>query len=186
MKKKIRWMLAALLCAVLLLSGACADGDIDSLAELNEPGRIVGVSQGSAAELTVRNELPLAGRAYFTDNQTAYLAVAQGKIDAFVFDWNQMRIAMEQGVSGVHLLEETMGETVQIGVGISPVSAIPELETKINQFIREQRKNGRLDEMFRRWVMDGEDDMPDIELPGEPKLHLTVGTTGNVMPYSYY
>ena len=43
-----------------------------------------------------------------------------------------------------------------------------------------------LDDMFKRWVVDGSETLPDIPLPENPELHLTVGTSGIVPPYSYY
>ena len=162
------------------------EGSVSSLAQLNAQGMTVGVSQSSAAELTVREELPDARPAYFADNQSGYLAVAQGKADAFVYDYNQMRIAIENGVIGVHLLDETLGEPVRIAVGISPVSKIPELEDKMNQFIGQLRADGTLDDMFQRWVINGDDAMPEIPAPESPAFTLAVGTSGIVPPYSYY
>ncbi len=174
---------------MLLLAGiscAAADGEITGISQLNDDSITIGISQGSTAEMVVRDVLPKAHMSYFTDNNTGYLAVTQGKIDAFVFDFNQMRIAISQGLSGVHLLDETLGSTVQIAVGISPVSKIPDLENSINAFISSLRSDGTLDDMFRRWVIDGNDTMPEIQLSSSPSLHLTVGTTGIVPPFSYY
>ncbi len=179
--------LLILVLAVLLLAGITrAEGGITSMATLNEIGRRIGVSQGSAAEANVKDQLPEAEIVYFSDNATGYLAVAQGKVDAFVYDYNQMRIAIENGVQGVRLLEETMGEPVQVAVGISPVSKLEELEARLNRFIGELRADGTLDDMFMRWVVNGDDQMPDIAPPENPGLHLTVGTSGIVPPYSYY
>ncbi len=179
--KKLLVLLAALL---LCVGGAHAE--ITAAAQLNASGVTVGVDQGSAAELTVRELLPHASMAYFTDKFMGYTAVAQGKIDAFVYDRRQMQLAIEGGQAGVHLLDDTLGDTVKVAVGLSPVSKIPDLEGKINQFIAALRADGTLDDMYRRWVSDGNEAMPKITLPGSPSLHLTVGTSGIVPPYSYY
>ena len=177
--------LLVLLIALLLCVGG-AQAELTAAAQLNAPGVTVGVDQGSAAELTVRELLPNASVAYFTDKFMGYTAVAQGKIDAFVYDRSQMQLAIEGGLEGVHLLDETLGDTVKIGVGLSPVSKIPDLENKLNQFIADLRADGTLDDMYRRWVTDENEAMPKITLPGSPSLHLTVGTSGIVPPYSYY
>ena len=177
--------LFVLLIALLLCAGA-AQAEISAAAELNAPGVTVGVDQGSAAELTVRELLPQASVAYFTDKFMGYTAVAQGKIDAFAYDRNQMKLAIEGGLADVRLLDETLGEPIQIAVGLSPVSQIPDLEGKINRFIGELRADGTLDDMYQRWVTDENETMPKITLPGSPSLHLTVGTSGIVPPYSYY
>ncbi len=173
---------------ILLLAGGllCARGEISSAAQLNAPGMTVGIDQGSAAELVVRDQLPEAKIEYFSDKPSAYLAVAQGKIDAFVFDYNQMRIAVEGGVGGVRLLDEKLGEPVRIAVGISPVSKVAGLEGKLNAFIAQARADGTLDDMYKRWVIDGNETLPDIPAPENADIRLTVGTSGIVPPFSYY
>lgn len=80
--------------AVLLLFTASAQADSPAAAQLNAPGITVGADQGSAAEETVRKLLPQAKVAYYTDKFMGYTAVAQGKIDAFVYDRVQMQLAM--------------------------------------------------------------------------------------------
>ena len=92
MKKRLFVMISAL---ILLLGIAHAEGEIVSKEQLNEPGRKIGVSQGSAAEEAVMAEMPKAEIAYFTDNLLGYTAVAQGKIDAFVYDRIQMQLTID-------------------------------------------------------------------------------------------
>ena len=184
MKRRACALLMALLLSMPFF--ACAQEEISSLAQLNAQGRRIGTSQGTAAAIGIRSELPLAEIVYYPDHQAGYLAVAQGKIDAYVYDLNQMRIAIEEGFSGVHLLNETLTTTVRIAAGISPASQIPDLEKKLNQFIGEKREDGTLDDLYRRWVLEGNESMPEIELPERPSMRLTVGTAGTVHPYSYY
>ena len=183
MKKNIILIIFLLL---TVFGSVCEADEITSKAQLNEPGRMVGVSQGSVAEIYVENELPNAKIVYFTDNFMGYDAVGSGKIDAFVYDKRQMELAIANGLKGVHLLDETMDETIKIAVGLSSVSGIPDLKDKVNQFIAEKKADGTLDEMFQRWVLDENEIMPEIELPADPMYHLTVGTTGSVPPYSYF
>lgn len=171
---------------ILLLGVARAEGEIVSKEQLNEPGRSVGISQGSAAEASVSAELPNARIVYYTDNLLGYTAVAQGKIDAFVYDRVQMQLAIDNGLTDVHLLPEIMDETVRIAVGYSNVSRIPDLPDRLNQFIAEVKADGTLDDMYRRWVLEGNSAMPEIPSAEGTGLHLTVGTTGSVPPYSYY
>ena len=181
-----RGWLAVLAALFLLLDVAGAEGMITSLKQLNAPEMTVGVDLGSAAETLTRELLPKAQVAVYNDKPAAYLAVAQGKLDAFVYDYNQLNLALESGVAGVHLLDETLGDPIRIAVGISPVSKIPDLEDKLNRFIAEARADGTLDDMYRRWVLDGDETMPDIPLPENSGLRLVVGTSGIVPPHSYY
>jgi polar amino acid transport system substrate-binding protein len=186
-RSKIAVLLILLMLAVPLLSlPAYAEDGIQSIAELNSRDVTIGVSPGSAGERAVRAELPEAKLAFYDDKFMGYEAVAHGKIDAFVYDLRQMEMSIENGQQGVHLLDETMGETVEIALGISPVSEIPDLEKQVNRFLAGARADGTLDDMFRRWVVDGSEEMPVIELPENPTLHLTVGTSGISPPYTYY
>ena len=122
LRRHVAWILV-----LLLLCGgiACAEQSIKTPAQLNAQGMTVGISQGSAAELVVRELLPKARIEYFTDKPSAILAVAQGKIDAFIYDAVQLEYAIAESGSGVHLLEERLEIPVEIAVGLSPVSRIP-------------------------------------------------------------
>ena len=183
----MRKRIFTLLFALLLLGGlALAEGDITSKAMLNAPGRRIGVSQGSAAEEAVASEFPEATIVHYTDYLLGYTAVAQGKVDAFVADSVQMQLTIDNGMTGVHLLPEVMNTMVKIAVGYSNVNNIPDLANKLNRFIVEVKADGILDDMYRRWVMEGNSVMPEISMPENPQIHLRVGTTGSVPPYSYY
>ena len=184
MKKRILVFLAAL--ALACAGIACVGAEILSAADLNASSVKVGVSMGSAAEEAIRQEAPNATVEYYTDNFLGYTAVAQGKLDAYVYDLAQMERAVQNGQSGVRLLPETMRYTVKIAVGVSPVSRVPDLTEKVNQFIREARETGTLDDMYERWVLTDSPKMPAIGLPEKPGYQLVVGTTGTVPPYSYY
>ena len=60
---------------------AAADGMITSPEQLNQPGRKIGVGTGSASAEMAEKAFPNATMVYFTENVSAYQAVAQGKAD---------------------------------------------------------------------------------------------------------
>ena len=172
---------------MLALAGmARADTAITQKAQLNREGMRVGVSTGSASSLIAERELPKARIVYYEDNATAYEAVAQGKLDAFVFERVQMQTAIDNGRKGVHLLDEDLDEKVQVAIGISPKSAIPDFAARLDEFLAQIRSDGTLADMYRRWVELGDTTMPQIDLPESPQFHLRVGTAGVVPPYSYH
>ena len=84
------------------------------------------------------------------------------------------------------MLDQTVGEDVEVALGISEISNIPDLPTRVNEFISSIRADGTLDEMYDRWVVHDNSDIPEIPVPPSPRWHLTVGTTGIVEPYSFY
>ena len=173
------------LCAMLFPLRAMAADEITAKEQLNDPGRKVGVGLGSASTLIVEEELPKAEIQYFEGGE-AFEALATGKIDAYVFDRRQLQLALDSGRTGMHLLEENMDGTVHVAVGISRVTKIPDFSARLNAFIEEKKADGTLDDMFRRWVVERDETMPEIPPAQSPSLQLTVGTTGIAPPYSYY
>ena len=184
MRKTAAGLIVALLIGVLC--GIALGEEITSKEQLNQPGMKIGVSTGSSSELLAEKEFPKATIVHLEENAIAYESVAQGKLDAYVFERALMQKAIDNGRKGVRLLDENLDEDVSVGIGISPVTKIPDLQTRMNEFIREIKADGTLDDMLRRWVTLGEEDMPDIPAAENPQYHLTVATTGIVPPYSYY
>ncbi len=187
--KKVR--LGALALAVLMLLcllTACGKKDdaIETLAELDKAGHTVGVAMGSSGDKAVTENFHNVEISRYSDSATAYMAVQQGKLDAFAFDATMLRYAISGGLEGVKILDETMGDITDIAIGVSRKTDIPDLVEKINAFLASIRDDGTLDDMKLRWIEKADETMPDIPLPEDPEVTLTVGTTGFVMPFSYY
>ena len=179
--------------AVFLIGMLCLEGcgkqeneKISSIEQLNDPAYTVGVPEGGAGMYMAEQYLPEAEHKTFSGNTSGYLAISQGKLDGFVYDRVMMEFAIANGLENVELLEENLGESVDVAVGISPVSQIDDLEDKVNQFLAEARADGILDDMYDRWVSRAEGAMPEIPAPQAPDCKLRVGTTGMVQPFSYY
>ena len=164
---------------------AQADSSITSFAQLAKPGTRIAVGLNTPAEQTLRQDYPEAKLILFPDIFLAYQDVINGRADACVSVRKEMEFAIRNGLSGVRLLEENYASN-KIAVGLSPVSPIPGLKEKINTFIAERKADGTLDDMYDRWVLRGETSMPDIPQAENPAYTLRVGTTGTVMPYSYF
>ena len=158
---------------------------ITSIEELNDSSHTVGSITGMSCMFAVEENLPKATIANMNDALSGYLSVQEGKLDAFVYDRVQMNLAIIHGQKGVRILDENLGQDYEIAAGLSPVSKIPDLENKINQFIAECRANGTLQEMYDRWA-SGREEMPDLPPVQNPGLKLVIGTSGTVAPYSYY
>ena len=133
----------------------------------------------------IRAHYPEAEVLVYDNYPNAYEAVANGRLDAYIYSRFQMALAMESGTSGVRLLEENYSVNT-VAAGLSPVSPIPALPERFNAFLSELRADGTLDDMYLRWVIRTEDTMPEIAPPAHSTYRLRVGTTGTVLPYSYY
>ena len=189
MGKTKRFTVIMLAVLALCLAAGCGKKEsegITSLEQLNDASRIIGVSSDTSEDQLVARELPNAQIVYVKDAVSAYAAVSQGKMDAFVYDKLQMEAALYGGQQGVRLLDVTLGEGNQVAVGLSPVTKIPDLKEKIDTFIEEIQADGTLADMNERWVVKRDDTMPEISVPEKASTHLIVGTTGSAMPFTYY
>ena len=173
----------AMLC---LLIGCTGNGAaITSLDQLGEPGRKIGVPGDMLEFDTLKSDYPNAEVLVYNDYPAAYEEVAKGRLDAFVYARREMEFALANGTTGVRLLEENYSNNT-VAVGISPKASVPDLKSKINAFLAKSKADGTLDDMYLRWVIQADDAMPDIAMAEHPSMHLRIGTTGTVMPYSYY
>ena len=181
-------MLSVILLALFALSGCGSSdsGEITSIEQLKEPGRKIGVSAETSDDRFVKEVFPQAEIEYYKEEISGYTSVSQGKLDAFVFGKLTMEFAIYNGLEGVRLLDDSIGEGYTCGVGLSPKAKIPDLEDKVNAFLDEVKADGTLDDMMKRWLEQHDETMPSIPVPETSSLHLTVGTTGSYMPFSYY
>ena len=188
MKRKICFLLV--LCMMLGLAAGCGRQEekdsITSLEQLNEEGRKIGVAVDTADDELVRQFFPLAQAEYFSDNITAYTAVGQGKVDAYLYGRIYLETALWNGLTGMKILEENVGEGNTAAIAVSPVTKIPDLKETINAFLGEIREDGTLEEIHERWLTREDPVMPKIPAAEPSGLHLVVGTTGSSQPFSYY
>ena len=190
MKKRIAFILISMLLIGLFIPQLTAFAEqeklsVTSLDQLAQPGISIAVGLNTPAEVSLKQDYPKAELVPYSDIFLAYLDVANGRVDACVNARREMEFAMEHGLTGVRLLDENYASN-KIAVGISPASAIPDLQDKLNAFIAEKKADGTLDDMYDRWVTRGEETMPDIPRAENAAFTLRVGTTGTVMPYTYY
>ncbi|MBQ9510538.1 MAG: transporter substrate-binding domain-containing protein [Clostridia bacterium] len=185
--KKLFALFLTAVFAVILLSG-CGTGDkeaITSFSQLAQPGIKIGVSFDIVEYDLLKKDYPDAEIIPYSDSHLAYEDVANGRIDAYIYARLEMETAIKNGVRGVRLLDENYSSNT-IVVGISPKSSIADLRAEFNSFIDAIRADGTLDDMYNRWVVLENGVMPEIKKAENPTCKLKVGTTGTVMPYSYY
>lgn len=183
-----KWILITTILLTVLLAG-CEKAEtpqITSVEQLNHKSYSVGSDEGSAGMFDVEAYLPEAELMLYSSSVTGYAAVQQGELDAYAYDRIMMEFAIANGLKGVRLLDGSLGEGMDIAVGISPKTQIPGLTEKVNQFLQELRQDGTLEDMYHRWVTTADSEMPDIPKAEDPVYHLKVGTTGVVQPFSYY
>ncbi|MGN0320514.1 MAG: transporter substrate-binding domain-containing protein [Lachnospira sp.] len=175
-----------LVISMFMVSG-CKTSDknkIESVNQLNAENCVISVDAGSASANTAASQFPKAKLAYGNSISDAYLAVEQGKSDAFVYDRLYMEYALSSGsLDDLTIMNETL-DTSDIAVGIAPGQE--DLLKQVNAFIAQIKKDGTLDDMYNRWILNADKNMPDIEKPANPTRTLNVGTSGLVEPMNYF
>lgn len=177
-----------LVCLILVgtLSGCQSNGKdmIESVEQLNQSGYTISVHPGSAAAILAEEVFPNAEIAYNNAISDAYLAVQNGKSDAFVYGKVYMQYAIaSDALDNLAILEGSLDET-DIAVGINPDRE--DLLPEINAFIKQAKEDGTLDDMYNRWVVKADTNMPEIPEAESPKRTIKVGTSGLVEPMNYY
>jgi polar amino acid transport system substrate-binding protein len=155
---------------------------LTSAAQMNAPGYSIGVPQGAAAMTAAEKKFPKSKIKYYNSVQDAYLAVAQGKIDAFAYDRHTLQYATMQNPD-LALMDEKIGdEFIVVGTALGQ----KDLMEKVNTFIRQYRADGTYTDMSRRWLQNKNAKMPDLAEPKKPVMSLKIGTYGIDEPMNYY
>ena len=143
-------ILTGLLLLCLCGCSARTERAVTTIEQLNDKSYTIGVDEGSAGMFAVEQYLPEAEIRFFSNHVTGFAAVQQGELDAYAYDRIMIDFAIAGGVDGVRLLDGRLGEPMDIAVGVSPKTTIPDLTRKINEFLAERRTDGPLDEMYNR------------------------------------
>lgn len=184
-KLKYSLLIAAVITAALLCTCAREGEQITSLSQLREKGTTIAVSTNTPEAAQIAEDFPDAVIESYTDIFPAYQEVASGKITAAIGQRVEMEKAIKNGVAGVCLLEENYCENT-VAIGLSRRSSIRDLQGKINKFLQELKDDGTLDDMYERWVIEEDYEMPDIPEADDPDYTLVVATTGTAEPYTFY
>lgn len=176
-----------LLIAVILTgcSEAFATGKPATLDDLNDPSVTIGGIIGSVHEPFIAQVFPRAREKQFNTFSEMITALENGEIDAFVHAKDNIVSAMEENPGRLRMIDEPVGEAMA-GMAISPRTKYPELKSQLNAFLMEMKESGELDKMHQRWMVDMHTEMPDIPVPEDPVGILIVGTSGELVPNSYY
>lgn len=188
MKKPVSFILVLLIILPFILTGCSNDSDKlpDTVDGYNNSKYTIAVEVGTITEERAKAALPKASFVYVNSASDGYLAVKSGTADAYAGDKNVFLNAETSGIEGLKYIDENIGDSGNIAVGISPKSEISDAEGLINGFIKQITSDGTIEDMYQRWITDSNYDMPNIEEPENPKMQINIGTTGLLEPYSFY
>lgn len=132
----------------VLLNKKLADS-VKSYRDLNDPQYKVASKPGTTGEEAVQRLLPKADYRPFDTELAAATAVADGMVDAFVYDrpYNATFVAMH-GDSNVVFLEEPFTDEA---VAFAIRKDDPDFLGWLNGFLRDIEADGRYDRIHRKW-----------------------------------
>jgi polar amino acid transport system substrate-binding protein len=134
---------------------------IKSFADLG--GKKISANKGSTSESFTRARIPTAEVVTYQDSPTAFLALAQGKVQGQAISYaGGVRFIQETGGKFKFLDEAVFYEPTGLGLKKDE----PELLAAVNAALREMEATGKLDAMWNKWY--GPD--TKFQIPREKKL----------------
>ncbi|MFT3820297.1 MAG: ABC transporter substrate-binding protein [Rubrivivax sp.] len=111
-------------------------------------GKKISANKGSTPELFARSKIPTAEVVTYQDSPTAFLALAQGKVQGFAIAQASAIRFVEDGAGKFVFLDESLAFE-PTGLGVKKDE--PELLAAVNKALREMEAAGELDAMWAKW-----------------------------------
>ena len=148
---------------------------LDDIAE-----KRIGVFTGTVHDVFVSKKYPKAQILRFDSSTDMVAALSGDKIDVAMIDHITAKIIIKRN-SDLGLLTDNVFN-MPMGVGFNKNN--PDLKNEFNSFLKEAKKDGTYDKIYKRWFEDDVENavMPKFEVPVAGKK-LTVGTNVNDLPY---
>ncbi len=151
--------------------------------KLHHPDMRIGVLLGINATLYCEQNFPSRQLCYFPKSADAFAAILHKRIDAFFLDRVKMELAARKNPKLVVLPESIVPSRLVIGLPKKHAA----LCGRINDFIRQCRKDGTRKAMYQRWCNARDlPEMPEIPAPEHPVMKLRAGVFGNLAPLCFY
>ena len=138
------------------------DSDIQSINDLNQPGRTVTTKASTTSETWAIEHLPNAKRVVFEDQTACVLEVAQGRADAFIYDQLSIYQYAEknQGTTRA-LLKPFIEESWAIGIA----KGNEELLKKVDSFLDDFRRQNGLEKLGERYLKNEKKSLDQAGIP---------------------
>ena len=160
--------------------------DVHDDPELNDPSITIAIQPAATTGIEAQARYPDAGFVYVTSDADGIMQVTSGKADAYALDLNYYEARRQTGKTDIRLHSDgTIGSGGDVAVAISRKTGIPNAADTLNAFIQSVKDDGTLDDMLRRWTVENDYEIPEIEAPTAPERTIVVGTSGMAEPYTF-
>ncbi len=139
---------------------SAAAGQFASVDDLAD--KKIAVLLGSTMDLYANEHFPRATIERYKNPTDLLLAVKSGKVDAALYDTLSLIVLQRTDKSIVALGEPLY--TKDLGAAFNP--ADDELRGQFNTFLKQLRSDGLYNDMIRRWITEGDNQMPEIASSG--------------------
>ncbi len=127
------------------------NSDMQSIADLNKPGRVIAAKAATTGETYAIQHLPNAKRVVFEDQTACVLEVAQGRADAFIYDQLSIyQYAKENAATTRGLLQPIVEESWAIAIA----KGNDDLLGKVNAFLEKFRADDGFGKLGERYLRD--------------------------------
>jgi len=128
-----------------------ADSDIQSVADLDKPGRSLTAKTATTGQTWITRNLPAAKLVVFEDQTACVLEVVQGRADAFIYDQLSIyQYARQNSDSTRGILKPFVEESWALGIA----KGNDELRTKVNDFIASFRAEQGFEKLGERYLKE--------------------------------
>ncbi len=136
-----------------LVSAKKAPG-VKGLTDLDKPGRIIAVKQGTTGDIVAGKRCANAEIKRFDDDTSAALEVALGRADALLFDL--------RAVQNHHKTHAKATYVVREAVSVEPYAIAcrkgdPDTVAWLNLLLHHMRRDGRLEELYAKYDLENVD-----------------------------
>ncbi len=159
---------------------------IKSEEDIKRPGVRIGVESTLNIQEEIKKKFPEAEIHYYIPIN-GYEALKLNKIDVYILGYDQYRAAKFGGMTGIKAIEDENLLVRKVAFGLSDKCDIPDYEKRVNEFVDKIKADGTIEKIHDSWIVRGEI-KPSSEMPRakNPTETITVGTIGEVVPYSFY
>jgi polar amino acid transport system substrate-binding protein len=138
------------------------DSPIENVEDLDQPGRVVAVRQGTTGQVWAEANLRNARVLVLEKENAAVLEVIQGKADAFVYD--QMSVWKNARQHPEHL--RPLLQPLQVeSWAVALRQGDDELRERVNSFLQQFRESGGFERLGNQYLGDQKEAFAELGLP---------------------
>lgn len=139
----------------LLAILAGKDSDVESIDDLNKPGRKIACKIGSTGYIYAQKHLPEAELVGLNDESACVTEVLQGKADAFLYDQLTIYRNYKRNEDNTKAVFIPFQEAESWGIAVQKGNT--ELVEQLNDFIRKYRTDGGFDQLTEKYLSEEKD-----------------------------